>query len=236
MQVVLKISFLFIIGGSLGWVLELSSRRMAHGKWISPGFLVGPCLPLYGIGVVLLYSICEIRLDGIASEFWRHVVVILMITAVMTGIEYVTGLFFVNVMKVRLWDYSDSWGNVQGIICPLFSLFWGVLGALYYLFVHSYMCVAADWIATHQAFGYFVGMYVGVLMVDIGFSFHVVSKIHTWAKESKFTVRYEELKLAIRAHAENMKNKRHFVFPFHTLLSLRDELEHYKKAWIEKRK
>ena len=136
MQVVLKISFLFIIGGSLGWVLELFYRRMAHGKWINPGFLVGPCLPLYGIGVVLLYSICEIRLDGIASEFWRHVVVILMITAVMTGIEYVTGLFFVNVMKVRLWDYSDSWGNVQGIICPLFSLFWGVLGALYYLFVH----------------------------------------------------------------------------------------------------
>ena len=52
MQVVLKISFLFIIGGSLGWVLELFYRRMAHGKWINPGCLVGPCLPLYGIGVI----------------------------------------------------------------------------------------------------------------------------------------------------------------------------------------
>ena len=41
MQVVLKISFLFIIGGSLGWVLELFYRRMAHGKWIKPGLSCG---------------------------------------------------------------------------------------------------------------------------------------------------------------------------------------------------
>lgn len=236
MQILLKVSFLFIIGGSLGWVLELFYRRYAHGKWINPGFLVGPCLPLYGTGVVLLYSICEIPLDGIRSELWRHVVVILIITAVMTGIEYVTGLFFVNVMKVKLWDYSQRWGNIGGIICPLFTLFWGVLGAAYYLFLHGYMCVAADWIASHPVFGYFVGMYVGILVVDIGYSFHIVSKIHTWAKDSKMTVRYEEFKLSIRMHAETLKSRKHFVFPFQTLLTLREELENYKKTRSEKKK
>lgn len=236
MQILLKISFLFVIGGSIGWLLELFYRRFAHGKWINPGFLVGPCLPLYGTGVVLLYSICEIPLDGISSPIARHVVVILIITAVMTGIEYVTGLFFVNVMKVKLWDYSDRPLNIQGIICPLFTFFWGALGALYYLFLHKYVCVAADWIVAHQTFGYFVGMYVGVLAVDIGYSFHIVSKIHTWAKESRITVRYEELKLAIRTHAEDLRSKRHFVFPFQTLLTLREELEHYKKTRSERKK
>ena len=39
----------------------------------------------------------------------------------MTLIEYVAGVFCLKFLKVRLWDYSNLWGNVQGIICPLFS-------------------------------------------------------------------------------------------------------------------
>lgn len=48
MKILTTLSALFIIGGSTGWLIELVFRRIAHGKWINPGFLSGPCLPLYG--------------------------------------------------------------------------------------------------------------------------------------------------------------------------------------------
>ena len=54
--------FKFYIGSTFGWLLELFFRRIAHGKWVNPGFLIGPYLPIYGfvlcglIGIYLLFS------------------------------------------------------------------------------------------------------------------------------------------------------------------------------------
>ena len=59
-QVFLIVLYLFFFGGVGGWVLELLFRRFFSGanperKWLNPGFLFGPCLPLYGFGTVLLF-------------------------------------------------------------------------------------------------------------------------------------------------------------------------------------
>ena len=53
-QVFLIVLYLFFFGGVGGWVLELLFRRFFSGanperKWLNPGFLFGPCLPLYGL-------------------------------------------------------------------------------------------------------------------------------------------------------------------------------------------
>lgn len=65
MKILTTLSALFIIGGSTGWLIELVFRRIAHGKWINPGFLSGPCLPLYGFGVLVLYAFCSFDLSFI---------------------------------------------------------------------------------------------------------------------------------------------------------------------------
>lgn len=62
MNTFLKLAFLFYIGSSLGWVLELFFRRFISGnnperKWINPGFMVGPYVPLYGTGLCILYLV-----------------------------------------------------------------------------------------------------------------------------------------------------------------------------------
>ena len=46
--------FIFFIGSMLGWLLELIFRRLVHKKWINPGFLIGPYLPIYGFGLCAL--------------------------------------------------------------------------------------------------------------------------------------------------------------------------------------
>ena len=55
MNFFLILAFLFFVGSSIGWVIELFFRRFFSAKkWINPGFLVGPYLPIYGFGVVVV--------------------------------------------------------------------------------------------------------------------------------------------------------------------------------------
>ena len=55
--------YLFIIGSFIGWIGEVIFRRFFSMKrWINPGFLKGPCLPLYGFGVCILHFFTTIFL------------------------------------------------------------------------------------------------------------------------------------------------------------------------------
>lgn len=225
MQTLLKLSIIYVFGGTIGWITEFFFRRAVHKKLINPGFLVGPNLPLYGTGITLLYAICSIDYSFISSVVWRNVFIIFVITAAMTAIEYVTGLIFIKGMNVKLWDYSDRKGNIQGIICPLFTLAWGAAGTAYYFLVHSHLATLADWIAANPAYGYFLGIYFGIMIVDVCYSFKVVEKIRKWAKDKNIVVRYEELKETIKARAAALKQKHSFLLPFKTNRGLNKELE-----------
>ena len=124
MNTFLVLAFLFFIGSVAGWVKELFFRRFISDanperKWINPGFCTGPYLPLYGSGLCLLYLIASLeRCSWIESVFWNRVILFLIMALCMTLIEYIAGIISVKVLKVRLWDYTNEWGNIQGIICP----------------------------------------------------------------------------------------------------------------------
>lgn len=227
MKTFITLCLLFIVGGTCGWAIELFFRRFVHKKWVNPGFLAGPCLPLYGTGVVFLYIICSLDYSFIANEVWRAVFVIALITVVMTLVEYVTGLIFIVGLKVKLWDYSKRPGNIQGIICPLFTFFWGVIGAAYCLFVHPLLMKAVAWINLNEIYSFFIGMYYGVLVIDIFYSFNVVNKIRAWAKEKNVTVKLEEFRLSVKLKAEQIKQKTNFLLSFKTKNSLNEELDEY---------
>lgn len=55
MEFFLTLTFLFAVGALCGWVIELFFRRLNSKKWINPGFLHGPYLPLYGFGLVFCF-------------------------------------------------------------------------------------------------------------------------------------------------------------------------------------
>lgn len=60
MNLFLTIAFLFFIGSMAGWGIEVVFRRFFSSanperKWINPGFLSGPYLPLYGFSLCVLF-------------------------------------------------------------------------------------------------------------------------------------------------------------------------------------
>lgn len=223
----LILSFLFFIGSMFGWVLELLFRRIVHGKWINPGFLTGPALPLYGTGLCFLYLLSLISLSGIENPIVRNVVRVLLMTFVMTAIEYIAGILFIKGMHIKLWDYSTRPGNIDGIICPLFSAIWGAVGAVYYYLVHPHILGALVWLSNNLAFSYFIGYFFGIFTLDLAHSLDLTVKLRRFAKENRLILRYEELKLHIREEQEKRHEKIRFVYPFRTP-ELSKTLERYR--------
>ncbi len=230
MSLFLILAFLFFIGSTLGWVLELFYRRFFSkvngGKWMNPGFLQGPYLPLYGFGLCLLYLLAQLPLP-ITKVWLRQVVLFLLMAAAMTAIEYVAGLIFIRGMKVQLWDYSDCWGNIQGMICPRFSFYWSCLGALYYFFIHPHILNALLWLSENLAFSFVIGFFFGIFIIDVFYSMQIGARVRRFAAENGITVRYEELKLYIQSESERRRTLLHFWFSFRSDRQFTEELIQY---------
>lgn len=231
MNMFLKLAFLFFMGSVSGWVLEVLFRRFIsranpERKWINPGFCAGPYLPLYGVGLCLMYLIASMeQWNLLANPFWNKVLVFFGMAVCMTLIEYIAGILSLKLMKVRLWDYTKEWGNVQGIICPKFSLIWAVLGAVYYFLIHPHILGSIHWLSQNLAFSFVIGLFFGVFIIDVIHSMQLVAKLKAFAEENDVVVKYETLKANIRSHHEATAQKYHFFRPLHTDRPLSEHLK-----------
>lgn len=233
MTIFLMIAFLFFIGALLGWGIEVVYRRFkkdnVDGEWINPGFLIGPYLPIYGFGLVILYLLASLENTPLIAEvtFGSKTLLFILMSAVMTGLEYVAGLIFIKGMKITLWDYSNEKFNLHGIICLRFSIYWAIMGAIYYFIIHPYVTNALIWFCENITFSFVVGMFYGVFLVDLGYSLGIVTKIRAFAIENQIMVRYEELKLQIRQNTREHMEKTYWFRQFKSEVSLTEHLKRY---------
>jgi uncharacterized membrane protein len=223
MSVFLELVFIFYIGSTIGWFIELLFRRIVHGKWVNPGFLVGPYLPIYGfglLGITMLHMYLE-------PFNFSPFVYILIMGLMMSALELVVGLFFLKIGKVRLWDYSKEWMNYKGVICPLFSLIWTFVGAIYYFFLANALVNALEWFSVNLSFSFILGIFFGLLIMDVIYSTKVLVKIRKFAKNNDIKVKYEEFKEHIHDIQKEMGEKYSFLFAFKQNKPFHDYLTDY---------
>lgn len=220
MSLFLILSFLFFIGAISGWVIELLFRRFfsranPERKWINPGFCTGPYVPLYGFGLCILFLIASLETNGITEGIkYEKALLFISMAVMMTVIEYIAGILLLKVAHIRLWDYSREWGNIQGLICPKFSLIWAILGAAYYFLIHPRILNALHWFTQNLAFSFVVGLFFGVFIIDVAHSMQLTTKLRQIAKENDANIKLEHLKLELRQAREESKMKYHFFLPF----------------------
>ena len=220
MNKLLIILFLFFAGSCLGWVGELFFRRYLDPverkkkKFCNPGLFVGPYLPIYGTGVILLYFLAQIHFPSLteAHPVLEKALIFLCMAACMTLLEFITGMIFVNHMHLQLWDYSTYWGNIKGVICPLFSCIWYAVAAFYYLVVHKNVLKALEWLSKNLTFSFVIGFFYGVFLIDVFFTFHLVSKIKALADEYDIVDKYNAYKDKMSEISERAKEKSFFFF------------------------
>lgn len=210
LSTILVLAFLFFVGSLLGWIIEVIYRRFFSGnnperKWINPGFLIGPYIPLYGFSLVILFVFSWIPVNYIPGILARKLVLFALMALAVTALEYVGGLIFIKRMNIKLWDYSKEWGNIKGIICPKFSLYWMILSAVYYFLIHPKVIESLYWLAEHLTFSFFVGFFYGVFLIDFVYSMQVLVKIRRFARENQIELRLEEFKEYLIRKKVNMK-------------------------------
>ena len=232
MSLFLSFAFLFCIGSSIGWVLELFYRRFIESKkWVNPGFLVGPYLPIYGFGLVILTALHLF----IGKYNFHPAITIVLMGSCMILLELITGLFFLK-FKIRLWDYRNYFLNFKGVICLPMSLLWIGLGGLYYYLLADYVMKGLAWFSTHLSFSYVLGIFTGVFFVDLIYSTKFYKKIRKYAKNNNVVIMYENFKLHIRNIQEAAKEKYSFILPFKQTRNLLEYLVGYKPEEPEVKK
>lgn len=121
-----KLLLICFIGSFAGVVLEMLWCLLKHGYLESrAGLVYGPFNMLYGAGAVLL----TVSLYGLRNH--RRRLSFLGGFVVGSILEYFCSWAQESLLGSRSWDYSSKPFNINGRICLLYSVFWGLLGILW---------------------------------------------------------------------------------------------------------
>ena len=131
-----KLFWIFFIGCFGGVVIETIFCLITRGHYESrTGLLIGPFNLVYGLGALALsYTLYKFRNRSASHAFFGGFVV-------GSIIEYLCSWFQEMVFGSVSWDYSRFPFNLDGRICLLYSLFWGILGILWIKTIYPRMSV-----------------------------------------------------------------------------------------------
>lgn len=112
----------FLVYSFLGYGLEkLHARSFRTPRQVRKCFLLLPLCPVYGLAMAALLALAPEGAGGLP--------LVLLGSAVCTGVEYLVHLFYDKALGVWFWDYRLMRGHAGGRICPQFALIWGLLSA-----------------------------------------------------------------------------------------------------------
>ncbi len=98
--------------GAIGYgIIEIIWRGRTHWSMLTAG----------GVCFVLLGKISDKMKN--AARFVR----LIAGSALITTIEFIYGIVFNKILKLKVWDYSKVPFNIMGQICPIYSVLWGFL-------------------------------------------------------------------------------------------------------------
>lgn len=193
-----KILFIFAVGSLAGWLLELFYRSLFSQKTlVNPGFLSGPWLPIYGSGLTVLFL-----LSGIEMPLWLRIPFFMILTSL---IEYLTGIFFLRIFNLRLWDYRNQKINFQGLVCPRFTIYWTILATLFYLFLYPLIITLHGLIHESIWFYFSIGIFCGLTTMDALVSFEIALRLRKIINEISERERKRLALLKRKFHSVDLK-------------------------------
>ena len=133
-----KLFWVFFIGCFAGVVLETIYCLIQRGHYESRvGLIYGPFNLVYGVGALCL--------SGALYRFRNRGRVFSFVGGFIVGsvVEYACSWFQEVCFGSTSWDYSNMPYNLNGRICLLYSIFWGILGIFWIKDIYPRM---AKWI------------------------------------------------------------------------------------------
>lgn len=115
---------LFISYSFLGWIIEVVSCSITEKRLcINRGFLVGPYLPIFGLGSIIIIVCFSRYKDDLLALF-----IISMVS--LTALEYFTSFLMEKIFHARWWSYEKRKYNINGRVSLIPALGFGILSVI----------------------------------------------------------------------------------------------------------
>lgn len=124
----------FLLYSILGFLLETVRSFLVNSKFTS-GILYGPWTPIYGIGIVIVILISNYLFSHLHLSRWIETfITFVIITLILTLLEWVGGILIEKIFHTVFWDYSKEAFSIGKYISLSKSLMWGV-GSIIFIYV-----------------------------------------------------------------------------------------------------
>lgn len=193
MKFILEVLTYFIIYSFLGWIIESAYKSILEKKLINSGFLHGPFCPIYGVGALIMFFSLK---DFKGNMF----IVFCLGFVVLSAWEYAVGVFLEKMFNTKYWDYSNYKYNLQGRVCLLNSMFWGILGVIFIEIIHPFIQNKVELIDNNIIIG--IDIVISIyLIIDC-----IISIVKLNTMEANLN-KLEELNSKIKDKLEEIKEK-----------------------------
>lgn len=150
-----------IIYSFIGWAYESIICSVGKRRLINRGFLNGPICPVYGFGAV----VSILMLYGRTENLFVLFVAGMFLT---TLVEYITAWLLEKLFKAKWWDYSQRRFNIQGRVCLLGAVVFGILSVLLIKYIHPLViritALLSEFTIIMLAIGLFIGMVIDIFL------------------------------------------------------------------------
>lgn len=120
------IFYIFLFGCFFGWIVEGIWSYLKRGILLNHSALVlGPFNIVYGVSAIVL-TICLHRIKD-----KKYIQIFSISFLVGTVLEYIMSFLMENLLGFVAWNYSKKPFNINGRVCLLYSIFWGILGIVW---------------------------------------------------------------------------------------------------------
>ena len=165
----LKVLFLlFIVYSITGWIIEVIATYPDTKCFVNRGCLIGPYCPIYGN--------CAIAMIFLLHNVTNPILLFVLSILICSVGEYVTSYTMEKIFHARWWDYSKNKFNLNGRICLVNSLAFGVLGFLLIKFVNPFVVELITKLSPIMINVLFYTM-LTLFIIDNVISFKVIFKI-----------------------------------------------------------
>lgn len=176
MKYLIVLFMLFYTYSILGWVIEMFVTTIETKKVVNRGFLIGPYCPVYGVGSISILTV----LGRYSNDFMAFFVMSVVICSL---VEYFTSYIMEKMFNARWWDYSTIPFNVNGRICLINSILFGI-GGLFLIKINPYIFNFYNGINSLH-FAAIFGICFGSFVIDAIVSFNIINKLKLSSLEFK---------------------------------------------------
>ena len=177
MNIFCLLTLLFFTYAFIGWCIEVSIGIFSEKKFINRGFLIGPIVPIWGLGGILIYLL----LDKYSDD---PLVLFLLATFLCATLEYITSWLMEKIFKNRWWDYSHMKFNINGRICLEFATGFGMGGIVMTYLINPFLTKIYNLIPI-PIVNLIVIFLLILLIIDVIISFNILINLKNISKNIK---------------------------------------------------